>query len=411
MDLRKYFKSPSAKEHHYCCSFIPQSIIENLEQAEFIDDETRESLQATIDAGNKEAVKEREDVGDEDKNPHEPDLPPDPEDEKYPRPGPRKQRYDFHSSDQPAPIYLYDAKNDPFVDRLPGTLVRQSGQAPVADKAVNACYDSLEKAETFFREVYGWKSYDDKNSKIVATVHYGKEFVNAFFFPAVRQLVFGDGNNWFFNFNKSYEVVGHEFTHAIIGFSSGLIYSNESGALNESCSDVMSTLLEQWSKNLTADKADWLLGQDVLFPWDPQVAMRSFKAPGKAYNGTKGIGNDYSVGHMKYYIKTDKDNGAVHWNSGIPNHAFYLAATRFGGYAWEVPGKTWFKAMTTCKSSETFAGFARRTIAEAATFNELHPTWIGILTQAWRDVGVLPAEATWYDWFWSLTHCGGRIVL
>ncbi|KAI4178997.1 MAG: hypothetical protein L6R41_008095, partial [Letrouitia leprolyta] len=385
------------------------SILENLEKSDEIDEETRESLQETIDAGNKEAVKEREDIGDADKNPHEPDLPADPADEKFPRPGPRKERYDVWSSKQPAPVFICNGQGSDDVDRLPGVLVRQLGQPPVKDKMVNECYDAINKAQTFFREVYRWNSYDDKNSQLIGTVHHGKNFANAFFLATKRQMAFGDGNKYILNFNKSPEIVGHELTHGIIQFSSGMIYFNESGALNESCADVMSTLFEQWSLNQTADKADWVLAQDVLIPWDPKIAMRSMKAPGTAYNDPR-LGKDPQPAHMKNYVKTKEDNGGVHTNSGIPNHAFYLAATRFGGKAWEVPGRTWFTAMTTSKPRETFEGFARRTIVDAV-FNPLHPTWAGILIQAWRDVGVLPQQATWYDRLWALTCCGGRIAL
>ena len=68
------------------------------------------------------------------------------------------------------------------------------------------------------------------------------------------------------------------------------------------------------------------------------------KAPGTAYDDPL-VGKDPQPGHMDDYVETIRDNGGVHINSGIPNHAFYLAATEIGGYAWEVAGRIWYEAL------------------------------------------------------------------
>ena len=404
----EYIKGSKTGNRHPCaCTAIPQFILERLEEADDIDQEVRDSLQETIEVGCEEAGKEREEVGDKDKNPHEPNLP-DPEDEKTLRPGPRHEKYEIQSG-KCAQVYICHGQGSEDIRTLPGPLLRRYGQSPIKDAIANKCYDTMNKAQEFFRDVYGWDSYDDKNSPLVATVHYGRNFANAFFFAAKRQMVFGNGNPLVTNFASSYELVGHELTHGICQFSSGFIYSEQSGAISEHCADVMGTLLEQWVHNQTADKADWLFAQDVLLPNDPKVAMRSFKAPGKAYNDRR-LGKDPQPAHMKDYVQTKADFGGVHINSGILNHAFYLAATRYGGHAWEVPGRTWFTAMTTSKPRETFEGFARRTVVDAV-FDQLHPRWAGILIQAWRDVGVLPLKASWYERLWQWIGCGERITL
>lgn len=64
------------------------------------------------------------------------------------------------------------------------------------------------------------------------------------------------------------------------------------------------------------------------------------KAPGTAYNDPL-LGKDPQPAHMKDYQKMTDDNGGVHINSGIPNHAFYLVAMELGGYAWEKAGRIW----------------------------------------------------------------------
>ena len=134
------------------------------------------------------------------------------------------------------------------------------------------------------------------------------------------------------------------------------------------------------------------------------------KAPGTAYNNRQ-LGKDPQPAHMRNYVKIRDDNGGVHINSGIINHAFYLAATRHGGYAWETPGRTWFVEMTTCKSDETFEGFTRRTVIEALFGYQLDPTWVNIVIQARRDVGVLPASVPWYERLRECMGCGDGIAL
>ncbi|KAL9595983.1 MAG: hypothetical protein Q9219_006106 [cf. Caloplaca sp. 3 TL-2023] len=405
----KYFKGTRAQEHNnYVCAFISQDILEKLKESDQIDEESRKIVQETIEFGNEEATKEREDVGEKDKNPHEPNLPPDLVDEKRPRPGPPKALYEKQSMDC-ASVSIYDGQHLKEPAELPGALRRRYGEPAVDDKTVNVCYDAVNKAQEFFRNNYGWDSVDDKNHPIVGTVHFGEKLANAFWFAGHNQMMYGDGFELMTNFVGSYEVVGHELTHGIVQFSSGLIYEGMSGALSEHVADVMGTLLEQWVHNLPADQADWLLAQDVLLPDNPKVAMRSMKAPGTAYDDPR-IGKDTQPGHMQDYLFTPHDHGGVHANSGIPNHAFYLAATRFGGNAWEVPGRTWFAAMTTAKPRETFWDFAGRTVAEAEKETS-HPTWAGIVEQAWIDVGIVRRKTSWYDRMWEWMGCGRSIVL
>ncbi|KAI4185304.1 MAG: hypothetical protein LQ346_005932 [Caloplaca aetnensis] len=307
------------------------------------------------------------------------------------------QKYLVGTHFQSATVNVYSGLNSDYT-RLPGPLLRGHGQAPVADGMANECYDAMNAAQNFFRDVCGWDSLEDKNLPLVGTVHYGSNIANAFFFSEYKQMVYGNGNPHMYGFARSYDVVGHELTHGIIQFSSGMFYDGMAGALNEHCADVFGALLEQYVQKQTADQADWLLAQDVLFPEAPKISMRSMKAPGTAYDDPR-VGKDEQPAHMKNYVKTSRDYGGVHINSGIPNHAFYLAATRQGGYAWEKAGKTWFAAMTTSESDPTFQTFARRTVEEAKKFND--DNWVAIVEKAWSDVGVSIDAKSWFSWLWK----------
>ena len=93
----------------------------------------------------------------------------------------------------------------------------------------------------------------------------------------------------------------------------------------------------------TADEGDWLLGQGLLSMLRRGPALRSLKAPGTAYCNDPILGTDSQPGHMSGFVKTSDDDGGVHLNSGIPNRAFYLAATGLGGFSWDKAGQIWYK--------------------------------------------------------------------
>jgi Zn-dependent metalloprotease len=155
-------------------------------------------------------------------------------------------------------------------------------------------------------------------------------------------MVYGDGDGDLFNrFTIAIDVMGHELTHGVTQFEAKLNYSQQPGALNESMSDVFGSLVKQYSLNQTADQADWLIGAGLLAAGVKGVALRSMKAPGTAYDDPV-LGKDPQPAHMKDYVNTVSDNGGVHINSGIPNHAFYVVASQIGGKAWEKSGQIWY---------------------------------------------------------------------
>ena len=156
-------------------------------------------------------------------------------------------------------------------------------------------------------------------------------------------------------------------------------------ALNESISDVFGSLVKQYKLGQTVDAADWLIGAGTLGPALHGVALRSMRAPGTAYDG------DNQPSTMNDYVVTAVDNGGVHTNSGIPNHAFYVAARSLGGYAWERAGRIWYQVMASrsVPQDAQFHTFARATIVAAAELYGADSPELRAVAEAWIDVGVL----------------------
>ncbi|HEV7623354.1 MAG TPA: M4 family metallopeptidase, partial [Amnibacterium sp.] len=210
-------------------------------------------------------------------------------------------------------------------ETLPGRLVRDEGAAATHDVAVNEAYDGLGDTWTLYQDVYGRNSIDDRGLTLVGSVHFGQQYDNAYWDG--QQMVFGDGDGVLFNrFTISVDVIGHELTHGVTGATANLSYQGQSGALNESVSDVFGSIVKQYTLNQTAEQADWLIGAGLLASDINGVALRSMKAPGTAYDDPQLGGKDPQPATMAGYVHTTSDNGGVHTNSGIPNHAFALAA-------------------------------------------------------------------------------------
>jgi Zn-dependent metalloprotease len=262
---------------------------------------------------------------------------------------------------------------------LPGALVRAAGEPPVGDESVNQAATGVEGSLSLFSDL-GRSSYDGKGAAVIATVHYEQGYDNAFWDG--KQLVFGDGDGQVFgSFTKPIDVCGHEFTHAVTQYTANLTYSDQSGALNESISDCFGSCVKQRALGQDAASADWLIGEGIFEPGVQGVGLRSMKAPGTAYDDPR-IGKDPQVASMSAYVHTTSDNGGVHINSGIPNHAFYLAAVAIGGLTWEGAGRIWYAALTSGLAPDTdFAGFAAACIGVAGPH-------AAAVRDAWSQVGV-----------------------
>jgi Zn-dependent metalloprotease len=274
---------------------------------------------------------------------------------------------------------------------LPSAVLARSEEGPdSADGSVNRAFNGLGITRKFFKEVLQRNSLDDKGLRLDGFVHYGTKFNNAFWDG--REMAFGDGDGRIFgDFTGSLSVIAHELAHGLTEFTADLAYHHQSGALNESMSDVFGALVTQWSLNQSAETADWLIGAEVFTPGIDADALRSMKAPGTAFDNAL-FGRDPQPDHMSGFVNlpnTDEgDNAGVHINSGIPNKAFYLTAVNIGGNAWEAPGLIWYESLKASTVDTQFQDFADTTYQKAGElFGAGSDEQLAVLA-AWQEVGI-----------------------
>ncbi|WP_375425606.1 protealysin inhibitor emfourin [uncultured Friedmanniella sp.] len=277
-------------------------------------------------------------------------------------------------------------------EQLPGTVARADGSPPTGDVAVDEAYDSSAQVWDLFATEFNRPSADGTGSTLTVTVHYGQDYDNAFWDGS--QLVFGDGDGQVFDrFTKPMDVMAHEFAHGVTQYTAGLTYEGQSGALNESVSDVFASMTKQRALGQDAVSADWLIGEGIFLPGINAKALRSMTEPGTAYDDPR-LGRDPQVGSMADYVTTTEDNGGVHLNSGIPNRAFALAAIAVGGLSWERTGKVWYDALTGGEvgADVDFAGFAAATVGSATRLFPDDSAVAGHVRAAWQQVGVIATD-------------------
>lgn len=239
----------------------------------------------------------------------------------------RNNTYYLENLSNKGKLSTYDAQNQQVI---PGTLVSSKTNTfnePVQAAAVDI-HHYADKVYKYYKNVHGRESYDDNGAGMQLIVHYGQNYLNAYY-NRRSALVFGDGDNKYAkDFAKALDIIAHEFTHAVTDKTAKLEYENQSGALNESFSDVFGILIEN---------RDWTIGEDIVLPNAPIKLMRSMENP-TLYN---------QPAHMKDYKNLPNtqqgDWGGVHTNSGIPNKAFYNVAKAIGK---EKSGKIYYRALT-----------------------------------------------------------------
>jgi Zn-dependent metalloprotease len=303
---------------------------------------------------------------------------------------------------------IYDCKQVP---NLPGELIRSEGDPEIQDENGDEVYDYFKNTLDFYFLALKRNSIDDQGYNLIGSIHYDDDqhptgYDNAFWNGT--QMVFGDGDGIMFgSFTKSLDVIGHELTHGVTQYTASLPYHQQSGALNESISDVFGSMVKQYTLKQTVDKADWLIGKELLMPdilAQGNLALRSMSEPGTAFRNTP-FGNDTQPGNMQDYQDLPDDGdpandaGGVHINSGIPNRAFYLVATALGGSSWERAGPIWYATLLDKKLRDyanapdganfgnCFPFFAELTCTHALELfgSDVQAT----VRQAWVDVGVL----------------------
>ncbi len=287
--------------------------------------------------------------------------------------------------------YVYDARNG---HTLPGAIVMSERKESTKDVEAREAFEGSGATHDFFYKVFGRNSIDGRGMKMVSTIHYERNFNNAMW--TGKQMVYGDGDGKLFNrFTVSKDVIGHEFAHGVTQFTSGLEYHDQTGALNEHISDVCGMMIKQRWLAQTVTQSDWEIGVGLYTSNVHGNALRSMKAPGTAYDDPV-LGRDPQPAHMRDYVVTADDNGGVHINSGIPNHAFYLGATRLGGHSWEVAGELWYVASTEhLTPNAQFQDLVNATVMLAGQKFGVGGNVQTILIQAWSDVGLpVPSALT-----------------
>ena len=269
---------------------------------------------------------------------------------------------------------------------LPGKLVRKEGDPATGDEEVDAAYDGAGDVFALYSEEYNRDSLDGNGMPLIATVHHRRKYNNAFWNGT--QMAYGDGDGKIFKTFTELSVIGHEMSHGVVQFSGGLIYQGQPGALNESYADVFGSLVVQRKKGQSASEASWLVGEGILGPDINGVALRSMKAPGTAYSDVL-LGQDPQPYHMDLFVNTTGDNGGVHINSGIPNHAFYLYCNYLGGNAWERPGQIWYLSLQKINNPHaTFNDWAAQTMEAAIELHGIGSWEMIMLRRAWKLVGI-----------------------
>lgn len=275
---------------------------------------------------------------------------------------------------------------------LPGQVIRAEGNAASGDAAVDEAYDGTGSTYDLFLDEYSRNSMDDNGMDLVSSVHYRVGYDNAFWNG--QQMAYGDGDedlpeaDRIFNRFTVLDITGHEMAHGVIQHTAGLAYQDQPGALNESFADVFGSLVKQKVRSQTADQADWIIGEGLFTPNVNGVGIRSLKAPGTAYDDPV-LGKDPQPAHMVDYVNTTSDNGGVHINSGIPNHAFYLAAVALGGTAYDKAGRIWYKTLSEKLDSQSqFQQAAQATVDSAGELFGDGSTEQRAVCDAWGNVGI-----------------------
>lgn len=257
---------------------------------------------------------------------------------------------------------------------------------------ISAAYN-FNLVQTYYYYIHSRNSYDGSGVKALANVHVFGDTDNAYWDPGTQQFYFYPGS--YFGELTVLDVCAHEFTHAVTEKTADLVYQYESGALNESFSDIFGAVIEFASQPdgrasypaRTVGYADWLIGEDCTYPYD--VALRDMRNPRRYNNPSKYHGTDWYYGSL--------DDGGVHYNLGVQNHFFYLlcegGSGNNDGISYNINGigvenarLIAYRALTVyCTRNTDYAAVRTAWISAA---QDLNSSWVSSVQTAWAAVGV-----------------------
>lgn len=173
-----------------------------------------------------------------------------------------------------------------------------------------------EKTHKYFYQNHGRNSYNNAGAVIKSYVSYSSNYVNAFWDGS--RMTYGDGDGVNYGPLVSLDICGHEITHGVTEYSANLVYSYQSGALNESFSDIFGESIEKYASGTN----DWLMGDDIG-AGGSGGALRSMSNP-------KAFGDPNTFQGTNWYSGSG-DSGGVHTNSGVQNFWFYILSVGKSG--------------------------------------------------------------------------------
>jgi len=219
---------------------------------------------------------------------------------------------------------IYDDQNQ-WIENV--QFVRGEGDPDVAQHNANVAYDNLGAVRTYYHDKLGRNSIDNAGLNLVGNVNFGVGFDNAFWDPATLVMVFGNGSNTVFkDLTGDLDVAGHELTHGVTQFTAGLNYTpDQSGALNESFSDMLGTAIDARGAGRDTETHNWLIGEDIMADDLYGEALRNMAEPGTAFDNPI-MGRDPQPRDMNGYFEP----ADPHLMSGITNRWFYLICREIG---------------------------------------------------------------------------------
>jgi Zn-dependent metalloprotease len=278
---------------------------------------------------------------------------------------------------------VYDCQNT-WEQRV--KLVRDEGKPATGDEDADLVYKYAGNVRDYFNKALQRNSIDNKGMDLILNVHFGEDYMNAFWDG--DEMTFGDGDGEIFiGFTQSLDVVAHELSHGVTQFTADLEYSGQSGALNEHFSDVFGSAITQYVLKQDAGQADWLVGNEIMGPTLYGEALRSMQAPGTAYDNNL-LGKDPQPAHMNDYYAGNDDNQGVHINSGIPSRAFYLVSMEIGT---DKAALIWYDALQKLWSSAKFNDAVEVIVESARMLTKQKKVPVGSTQQvraAFREVGL-----------------------
>lgn len=280
---------------------------------------------------------------------------------------------------------VYSARG---TEDLPGKLVAdvEKQATSSSNPSVKPCWQNTQIAIQFYEQLFGINLQRYLGGQVESSVDYSENYDNAFFNG--EQMVYGSGDGTFFkDFCHDLSVVAHELGHAVVDSTVALVYEGQSGALNESYADVFAVALQQKQRGKPHDElnqSDWVIGEVCVV--GEGAALRSFtEVP--ARQPEHPLGADELPRHMKQVYVGSDDNGGVHLNSTIVNHAFYQLCQRSKLNSWESPLQLWASLLIK-KRIGTNASFAQFAAALRRQARAKFPALVQHLEEALVEVGL-----------------------